>query len=86
MSKHAKILAAILGRQADANIRFGDLTYLLGRLGFAVRIRGDHHIFTRSGVEEIINLQPQGAVAKPYQIRQVRDIILRYRLGVDDHE
>lgn len=86
MSKSAKILASVLGRQADANIRFDDLVHLLGKLEFAKRIRGDHHVFTKSGVEEIINLQPRGALAKPYQVKQVRDIILRYRLGVDDHE
>lgn len=86
MSKSAKILASVLGRQTDANIRFDDLVYLLGKLDFAKRIRGDHHVFTRAGVEEIINLQPRGALAKPYQVKQVRDIILRYRLGVDNYE
>jgi hypothetical protein len=56
----------------------------LSRLGFSERIKGDHHIFTRENVEEIINLQPNGAKAKPYQVRQVRGIILRYQLGDKD--
>jgi hypothetical protein len=42
---------------------------------------GDHHIFTHEGVIEIINIQPKGSHAKPYQVRQVRNIILKYRLG-----
>lgn len=51
-----------------------------------MRIKGDHHIFTKSGVDEIINLQPVGAKAKPYQVKQVRDLILKYRLGADQND
>ena len=54
---------------------------LLQRLGFAARVRGDHHIFTKEGVEEILNLQPKGSQARPYQVRQVRRVILRYGLA-----
>jgi hypothetical protein len=42
---------------------------------------GSHHIFTRDGVEEILNLQPKGAKSKPYQVKQVRQIIVRYKLA-----
>jgi hypothetical protein len=66
---------------ADANIDFGDLCSLLNALGFTERIRGDHHIFTRGDVEEILNLQPRDGKAKPYQVRQVRGVIIRYKLG-----
>jgi hypothetical protein len=63
------------------------LCYLLKHLGFAERVRGDHHIFTRDGVEEILNLQPRGSSSKAYQVKQVRDVIIRYRLaGGDDAE
>ena len=57
---------------------------MLEALGFTKRIRGDHHIFTRDDVEEILNLQPKRGKAKPYQVRQVRAVVLRYRLGADD--
>jgi predicted RNA binding protein YcfA (HicA-like mRNA interferase family) len=57
---------------------------LLRRLGFSERIRGSHHIFTREDVAEILNLQPKGAKAKPYQVKQVRGVIVRYRLGGQD--
>jgi len=57
------------------------LCTLLGRLEFEERVRGDHHIFTRNGVAEIINLQPKDKKAKPYQVRQVRGILVKYRLG-----
>jgi len=57
---------------------------LLRRLGFDERIRGSHHIFTRESVEEILNLQPRGAKAKPYQVKQVRNVILKYKLGGEE--
>ncbi len=59
---------------------FDVLVSVLQRLGFELRLRGSHHLFSREGVVEILNLQPRGATAKPYQVRQVRRVILRYRL------
>ena len=50
-------------------------------LGFDEHIRGSHHIFTRDGVEEILNLQPVGSKAKVYQVKQTRGVILKYGLG-----
>jgi hypothetical protein len=66
---------------SDANIPFEGLCQLLRRLGFDERIRGSHPIFTKEAVEEILNLQPQGRQTKPYQIKQVRAVLLRYGLG-----
>jgi hypothetical protein len=80
MSKNEKLLAKVLQGTSDANIPFSGLCRLLKVFGFAERIRGDHHIFTKHGVEEILNLQPKDSKAKPYQVRQVRSIILRYKL------
>ncbi len=54
---------------------------LLGKLGFVERVRGGHHIFHREGVEEILNLQPKGAKCKPYQVKQARQVIVKYRLA-----
>ncbi len=53
-------------------------------LGFDERISGSHHIFLMTGIEEIVNLQPKQNKAKPYQVKQVRNIILKYKLGADD--
>ena len=72
MGKHEKLYEHILMRRSDANVPFDGLCALLKRLGFEDRIRGDHHIFTREGVEEILNLQPRDGKAKPYQVKQVR--------------
>jgi hypothetical protein len=76
-----KLLDRILRGTSDANIPFDSLCGLLRELGFDERIRGSHHIFSKEGVVEILNLQPKGAKAKPYQVQQVRKIILRYRLA-----
>ena len=81
MSQYEKLLASILNGTKDNNILFADLQSVLDRLGFQCRIKGDHFIYTKDGIEEIINIQPNGNRAKPYQVKQVRNIILRYRLG-----
>ena len=70
----------------DRSILFSDLRIVLDRLGFQCRIKGDHFIYTKDDVEEIINIQPVGNKAKPYQVKQVRNIILKYQLGGDIHE
>ncbi len=83
MGKIDKILEKVLRGFSDTNIRFADLCSLLMHFGFDERIRGDHHIFTRYDVVEIINVQPRGNLAKPYQVKQVRGLILAYKLAVD---
>ncbi len=70
----------ILSGQSDANIRFDDLRTFLLRLGFVERVRGSHHNFRQEGIRERLNIQRDGSHAKPYQVRQVRQAILRNRL------
>ena len=80
-----KLLDKVLSARSDANIKFAGLRKLLSVLGFDERIKGDHHIHTREEVEEILNLQPlKGGKAKPYQVKQVRNVITKYRLGLED--
>jgi hypothetical protein len=86
VAKHEKTLLQILRGTSDSNVSFDELCRLLRHLGFDERIRSSHHIFTKSEVEEIINLQPTGAKAKAYQVEQVRSIILRYRLAGESDE
>lgn len=83
MGKQEKLLQHILMRRGDANVPFAALCQLLSRLGFEERIRGDHHIFTMHGVEEIINTQPKGNKAKSYQVKQIRGIVLKYGLHLE---
>ncbi|HCG76623.1 MAG: toxin HicA [bacterium (Candidatus Ratteibacteria) CG_4_10_14_3_um_filter_41_18] len=81
MSSKNKLLIQILRGASDANIPFVGLCQLLKEMGFKQRIRGDHHIFAKEEIIEILNLQPKGLKAKPYQVRQVRSVILKYKLG-----
>lgn len=83
MGKWSKLLERILRGTSDANIAFDDLCGLLERLGFERRTRGSHNVFRKAGVLEKPNLQKSGPNAKTYQVQQVRDIILRYKLGDD---
>ncbi len=84
MGKHKKLYEHIVMRRSDAGVSFEALCSLLEFLGFEQRIRGDHHIFSKAGIEEILNLQPKGGKAKPYQVKQVRRMILRYRLRLEE--
>lgn len=68
---------------ADANVRFVDLSNLLIRLGFSKHTRGGHHLFRKPGVRDLVNLQKDGTKAKPYQVRQVRRIIIEYGLATE---
>jgi predicted RNA binding protein YcfA (HicA-like mRNA interferase family) len=86
MGKWNKLREKILLGESDANIDFDDICHLLRRMGFAERIRGSHHIFSRTGVEEIVNIQPRDRAAKTYQVAQIRGIILKYRLGEESNE
>jgi hypothetical protein len=81
MTKHEKFLKRLMSGQADTTISFGDMCSLLQRLGLGLRVRGDHHIFSREDIVEIINLQPNGSLAKPYQVKQVRNLLRKYRLN-----
>jgi hypothetical protein len=81
MSKYEKLLFKVLRGTSDANISFNDLCGLVKRFGFEERTRGSHHVFRKAGVEEKINLQRDDDKAKPYQVRQVRALILKYKLG-----
>lgn len=84
VGKYAKLVELILLGRSDANIDFDDLRHLLLRMGFDERTRGSHHLFRKEGVAERLNLQRDGAKAKPYQVKQVRSLILRY--GLQDVE
>ena len=81
MGKLENVLAAILRGTSDNNIAFAELRYALEALDFEVRIKGDHFIFTKQDIAEIVNLQPLGSKAKAYQFKQVRALILKYKLA-----
>jgi hypothetical protein len=81
MGEFEKLIQQILRGSSDANIAFSDLVNLLKSFGFEMRIKGSHHVFRKQGIEEKPNLQKDGNKAKPYQVKQVRDLIVKYQLG-----
>ena len=86
MGVYDKLLVKILRGTSDANIAFEDLCQLLRHLGFDERSRGSHHLFRKSGITELINLQREGSKAKVYQVRQVRAVLLKYGLAGEGDE
>ena len=82
MATIEKLMQSIMSGTQDRNIKFSDLQKILDVLGFQCRIKGDHFIYWKDGIDEIINIQPDGNKAKPYQVKQVRNTILKYGLEV----
>ena len=81
MGKIDKLLQVIIDGRSDASVSFKSLCTLLKRMDFEERIKGGHHIFTRVDIDEIINLQPVGSKAKPYQVKQIRQLFIKNQLG-----
>ena len=82
MATLEKLIHSIMSGVQDKNIKFADLQKILDIMGFQCRVKGDHFIYWKEGVDEIINIQPDGNKAKPYQIKQIRNIILKYQMEV----
>jgi hypothetical protein len=81
MSKKEKFRDKILSGEHDKDIEFDELCTFVQQLGFERR-KGRHKaIFYKDGVREILNLQARNdGAAKPYQVKQVREIVLSYKL------
>ena len=86
MSHFKRILSQILAGKSDANIAFNDLCNLLIHMGFEERTKGSHHIFRKSGIDEKIIIQKDQNKAKPYQVKQVRNMFIKYKLGDNINE
>lgn len=86
MGKYSKLLVKILSGRSDNNIRFNDICNLLSKLGFELRTKGSHHIFYMAGIQEIINIQEIDGNAKPYQVKQIRELIITYKLEIHGDE
>jgi predicted RNA binding protein YcfA (HicA-like mRNA interferase family) len=84
MGRFEKLIQKVLSGRQDSNINFSEIVSLMRSLGFTMRLRGSHHIFFREDIEEIINVQPDGSKAKAYQVKQIRDILVKYKLETSD--
>ena len=84
MGRRYTLMARILSGRADANISCSDLLTLLASMGFQHRQEGSHHVLQKTGIPDRLTLQSDGAKAKRYQVRQVRNLIRKHRS--DRHE
>ena len=72
---------------SPANLRFGEACTLARAFGFHLsRVSGSHHIFAHEGVRELVNLQDVGGKEKPYQVKQLLDLVERYNLSLGGEE
>lgn len=85
MGKYEKLFIKILRANSDKNIDFEELKNLLLRLGFSERIKGSHHILTKKDIDEILNVQSKSGKVKAYQVKQVRNILVKYQLKLDQN-
>lgn len=83
MSQKEKLIEKILFAENDKNIKFSELIKLLEMLGFEMKVKGSHHIFRKDGFEYRPNLQKDGNKAKPYQVKQIRKMIIENKLWVE---
>lgn len=80
MKQKDKILIRVLNGRFDKTVKFKELCNLLTNLGFNLRVKGSHYIFYKSNILEIINIQSIGQFAKAYQVKQIRELIIKYNL------
>jgi predicted RNA binding protein YcfA (HicA-like mRNA interferase family) len=84
MGRADKLAAKILSGKSDKNFAFNDLCYVVERAGFQLRAgRGGHRIYHKEGIVEIVNVQPRDGKAKPYQVKQVRELLLKYKIDIE---
>lgn len=81
MGGRKKFIVRILSGTSDNNILFDEMIGLMNYLNFSIRINGSHHIFYRDDIEEIINIQPKNGKVKAYQVKHIRNILVKYKLG-----
>lgn len=90
MDKYNEIYQKIIVNGVYKGFRFDDIRYFLEKTGFSLRINnGDHFRYSMSGVPELINIQPDKKdrkTAKDYQVKQIRNLFRKYKLGGLDDE
>ncbi|MFI5195486.1 MAG: hypothetical protein ACHQD8_00215 [Chitinophagales bacterium] len=86
MSRKGKLILKLLAGRSDANFDIDELVNILIWFAFEERkTNGSHRIFSKKGIEGIINLQKtKDGKAKTYQVKQVRDFLVNNKLVSDE--
>jgi len=83
MSRKQKLLRQILNN--PRNVSFKDMVNLVEAFGFTLsRVNGSHHIYSRSDVSQLVNLQNVKGKAKAYQVRQFLELVETHNLKLED--
>lgn len=65
---------------SDTNIKFKDLLKICENFFEGPKIKGSHHIFkTPWQGQPWVNIQKDGSKAKSYQVKQVREALLKLK-------
>lgn len=84
MNKRKLLVKALTGSK---NLRFTEAVRLAEAFGFRLsRVRGGHHVFIHPALRELVNLQEVSGKAKPYQVRQLLDLVERYNLQLNSEQ
>lgn len=68
-----------------SDVRFGDICKLAGAFGFEYKGgKGSHKVYTKKGLEEILNFQEVSGKVKPYQVKQFLKIIQEHDLKLKE--
>lgn len=71
----------VISGKSDNNINFNDFRNLIVDLGFSfIRQSGSHIQYYHSGINERMTIQSDKSKAKGYQVRQLRNIIVKHDL------
>ena len=77
--KKQRLLQKVLS--GTHNVRFSEVTALAKAFDFELdRVNGSHHIFIHPDIPELLNLQNMQGKAKPYQIKQMLQLIETHNL------
>jgi len=84
MVRPAKLYEQLLQSTART-VSFHDFLSLIEAFGFEeARMRGSHRCFAHSACTKLLVVQPKGADAKRYQVRELLDMIEEFGLTLKD--
>lgn len=71
----------VISGESDNNINFSDFRNLIVDLGFRfIRQNGSHIQYYHNNINERMTIQNNKSKAKGYQVRQLRNIIIKHDL------
>lgn len=77
MTKQDKLLQLVLN--ATVAMRFEDACKIAELIGFSRKSgQGSHVVYAKEDEMTLLNFQNRNGMIKPYQVRQLRDMVKKY--------